>query len=210
MSEMNKSLPDKAAAEAENVETEAGNSDHETSSEKLELTDTDNTALEFVIDKDESSVEKHEEEKGEESKKDEDEAEFEKEDVRNVSRKSETNSSSKGERTPELTDLKVESSITTVESCHAEKRLERKGTDSADVHMRMAEGPKPTCPVVITTAPTPTGPPKPKPKLVRRKSLNPRVMAPPGLEVLDNVPMLAIRQQMDMDIQGILHNFYFS
>ncbi|WAR28132.1 PLS3-like protein [Mya arenaria] len=43
---------------------------------------------------------------------------------------------------------------------------------------------------------------KPKPKLERRKSLNPRVMTPPGLEVLNNSGMLAVRQQIEMDIHG--------
>lgn len=57
--------------------------------------------------------------------------------------------------------------------------------------------------IVVTTQPTATGPPKRKAKLVRRKSLNPRVMAPPGVEALDNLPMIAIRQQMDLDIKGM-------
>jgi hypothetical protein len=56
--------------------------------------------------------------------------------------------------------------------------------------------------VIITSAPVATAGPKPKPKLERRKSLNPRVMTPPGLEVLDNIQLLAIRQQMEMDIHS--------
>lgn len=44
---------------------------------------------------------------------------------------------------------------------------------------------------------------KPKPKLQRRKSLNPRMMTPPGLEILDNKALLAVRQQMEMDIKGL-------
>ncbi|KAH3813005.1 hypothetical protein DPMN_141451 [Dreissena polymorpha] len=39
-------------------------------------------------------------------------------------------------------------------------------------------------------------------KLQRKISLNPRVMTPPGLEVLSNKAMVAIRQQMEMDIKG--------
>ena len=48
---------------------------------------------------------------------------------------------------------------------------------------------------------------KPKPPLVRRKSLNPRVMTPPGLEILANRGLLAVRQQMETDIKGTLNTF---
>ncbi|XP_045201851.2 phospholipid scramblase 3-like [Mercenaria mercenaria] len=91
----------------------------------------------------------------------------------------------------------------TVEYHNIKPDLDRQGTDSGDVKISMAEKDQSSQgAVVITTEPQATGPPKPKAKLQRRKSLNPRVMTPPGLEVLDNIQLLAIRQQMDMDIQG--------
>lgn len=84
------------------------------------------------------------------------------------------------------------------------RNTEVKGTSSANVSITMIEsGQCSQGATVITTAPVATGPPKPKPKLVRRKSLNPRVMTPPGLEVLDNIQLLAIRQQMEMDIHSM-------
>jgi len=43
---------------------------------------------------------------------------------------------------------------------------------------------------------------KVKPPLVRTKSLNPRLMPPPGLEALENQELLVVRQQMEMDITG--------
>lgn len=48
---------------------------------------------------------------------------------------------------------------------------------------------------------------KPKPRLQRRKSLNPRMMTPPGLEILDNMALLAVRQQMEMDIKSKYFNY---
>ncbi|KAK3581676.1 hypothetical protein CHS0354_022603, partial [Potamilus streckersoni] len=53
---------------------------------------------------------------------------------------------------------------------------------------------------VVSTQPI-RQPPRP---LLRRKSLNPRVMAPPGLEVLDSKEQVIIRQQMDIDLQGAI------
>lgn len=70
--------------------------------------------------------------------------------------------------------------------------------------MYAAKNPSP----VVTTVPlsfldpvTTTADKKAKPKpLQRRKSLNPRLMAPPGLESLENREMVAVRQQMQADI----------
>ena len=72
--------------------------------------------------------------------------------------------------------------------------------------MYAAKNPSP----VVTTVPlsfldpvTTTADKKTKPKpLQRRKSLNPRLMAPPGLESLENREMVAVRQQMQADISG--------
>lgn len=41
-----------------------------------------------------------------------------------------------------------------------------------------------------------------KSNLERKRSLNPRMMPPPGLEVLDDQPLIAVRQQMEVDKYG--------
>ena len=79
--------------------------------------------------------------------------------------------------------------------------------------MYAAKNPSP----VVTTVPlsfldpvTTTADKKAKPKpLQRRKSLNPRLMAPPGLESLENREMVAVRQQMQADITGKSAETYF-
>ena len=83
-------------------------------------------------------------------------------------------------------------------------RNTRDVTRSSDVNLNMEKNGKTD---VVTTEPAAVGPPdgkptKAKPKLTRRKSLNPRMVTPPGLEVLENTGMVAIRQQMENDIIG--------
>ncbi|KAL4219859.1 hypothetical protein ACF0H5_020270 [Mactra antiquata] len=76
-----------------------------------------------------------------------------------------------------------------------------KGTDSGQVKLNLA-GNKTGGGAGVNMMATALITSRLKSNLERKRSLNPRMMPPPGLEVLDDQPLIAVRQQMDVDKYG--------